>query len=135
MANKMKETVYGTPTKNILAIPDHYVAIAATHDTATVSVPGLATLVDGKYIVKAGTFYPNATAPIGVVLNDYDVTDGACAMAVVVHGFVKVKALPVAPTDAQIAAMPQITFIQPLDENGKMSATNFGAALQAVIKA
>ena len=45
----------------------------------------IGSLVDGKYIVKAGTLYPNATAPIGVVLNDYDVTDGACAMAVVVH--------------------------------------------------
>lgn len=101
---KMKQIEYAAPAKQILAIPDHYVALGFTHAKATAGTPGNAVLVDGRYIVKAGTIYPanNATA-IGIVLNDYDVTDGDQAMAVVVHGFIKTAALPAAPS-ADVAA-------------------------------
>lgn len=108
---KMKQIEYGAPTNQILAIPDHYVALGFRHPKATAETPGLATLVDGRYIVKAGTIYPaNDETAIGVVLNDYDVTDGDAMMAVVIHGFIKTAALPAVPSADAIAAMKQITF-------------------------
>ena len=111
----MNTVEYGAPTKQILAIPDHYVAFGYTHEKATASAPGLAVLEDGRYIVKAGTIYPaNDATAIGVVLNDYDVTFGDQQMAVVIHGFVKVAALPVAPAANAAAAMKQISFINPV---------------------
>lgn len=111
MAMKMKEIEYGAPAKQILAIPDHYVALGFKHAKAASGSEGLATLVDGRYVVKAGTIYPaNDATAIGVVLNDYDVTDGDAMMAVVIHGFIKVAALPVVPAAAAISAMKQITF-------------------------
>lgn len=111
MAMKMKQTEYGAPTKQILAIPDHYVALGFKHAKADANTPGLATLVDGRYVVKAGTIYPaNDATAIGVVLNDYDVTDGDAMMAVVIHGFIKVAALPAIPSANAISALKQITF-------------------------
>ena len=111
MAMKMKEIEYGSPAKQILAIPNHYVALGFRHAKADVNTPGLATLVDGRYVVKAGTIYPaNNSSAIGVVLNDYDVTDGDAMMAVVIHGFIKTAALPAVPSADAIAAMKQITF-------------------------
>jgi len=111
MAMKMKQTEYGAPAKQILAIPDHYVALGFKHEKADAANPGIAVLEDGRYIVKAGTFYPanNATA-IGVVLNDYDVTDGDAMMAVVIHGFIKKEALPAEP-DAAVD-IPMIKFVE-----------------------
>lgn len=111
MAMKMKEIEYGAPAKQILAIPDHYVALGFKHAKAASGSEGLATLVDGRYVVKAGTIYPaNDATAIGVVLNDYDVTDGDAMMAIVIHGFIKVAALPVVPAAAAVSAMKQITF-------------------------
>lgn len=113
MAMKVKEIEYGAPAKQILAIPDHYVALGFKHERATADTPGLATLVDGRYVVKAGTFYPaNDATAIGVVLNDYDVTDGDAMMAVVMHGFIKLAALPEAP-DAAVE-IPMIKFVEPV---------------------
>jgi len=101
---KVKELEYGAPANQILAIPDHYVAIAQKHDKATVGTPGLAVLVDGRYVVKAGTIWPaNDGTAQGVVLNDYDVNDGDAMMAIVMHGFIKTAALPAAPS-ADVAA-------------------------------
>ena len=111
MAMKVKEIVYGAPAKQILAIPDHYVALGFKHAKADAGTPGLATLVDGRYVVKAGTIYPaNDATAIGVVLNDYDVTDGDAMMAIVIHGFIKVAALPAIPSANAIGALKQITF-------------------------
>ena len=111
MAMKMKVTEYGAPAKQILAIPDHYVALGFKHNRATNGDEGLAVLEGGRYIVKAGTIYPsNDAAAIGVVLNDYDVTDGDQMMAVVMHGFIKKEALPVAP-DAAVD-IPMIKFVE-----------------------
>lgn len=108
---KMKSTEYGAPAKQILAIPDHYVALGFKHSRAIQGSTGLATLVDGRYVVKAGTVYPaNDATAIGLILNDYDVTDGDAMMAVVIHGFIKVAALPAVPSADAIAAMKQITF-------------------------
>lgn len=112
MAMKVKAIEYGAPAPQILATPDHYVALGFRHEKATSGTPGLATLVEGRYIVKAGTIYPsNDSAAIGIVLNDYDVTDGDAMMAVIVHGFVKTAALPVVPIANALAAMKQISFV------------------------
>lgn len=115
MPMKMKEINYAAPGKQILAIPDHYVALAHLHEKATSGDPGISVLENGRYIVKAGTIYPanDATAQ-GVVLNDYDVTDGDANIAVVIHGFIKQAALPVAPDAAAVTALKQITFVAPV---------------------
>jgi hypothetical protein len=108
---KMRVVEYMPPQKQILAIPDHYVALGFRHEKATALVPGLAVLEGGRYIVKAGTVYPaNDSTAIGIVLNDYDVTDTDWMMAVVLHGFVKVASLPQVPSDAAITALKMITF-------------------------
>lgn len=122
MSMKMKQIEYGAPTKQILAIPDHYVALGFKHPRAIQGSTGLATLVEGRYIVKAGTFYPaNNDTAIGVILNDYDVTDGDQMMAVVMHGFIKQEALPEAPAastgEAPLvkgteAVLPMIKFVK-----------------------
>ncbi len=110
MAMKMKEILYSPPTKQILSIPDHYVALGFKQEQAT-SAGGIVVSEGGRFIVKAGTIYPsNTSAAIGVVLNDYDVTDGDKQMAVVIHGFIKVAALPEIPSADAIAALKQITF-------------------------
>lgn len=114
MSMKIKEIEY-ISSKHILAIPDHYVALGFRHEKANSSTPGLAVLEEGHYIVKAGTIYPaNDATAVGVVLNDYDVTDGDKMMAVVVHGFIKQAALPVAPTTEAETALKQIKFVKAL---------------------
>lgn len=121
MAMKMKAIEYGAPTPQILAIPDHYVALGFKHAKADAVTPGLATLVDGRYVVKAGTVYPaNDATAVGIVLNDYDVTDGDAMLAVVMHGFVKEAALPAVPSQEAKNAMKDIKFI------GTVSAIPFG---------
>lgn len=121
---KMKQVVYGAPAKQILAIPDHYVALGYKHDMATAGTPGLAVLEEGRYIVKAGTIYPaNDATAIGVILNDYDVTDSDAMMAVVIHGFIKTAALPVLPTANAIAAMKHIAFNPLIDMGVAITAT------------
>lgn len=111
MGMRMKVTSYNAPTPQILATPDHYVAIGFKHPRATATEIGNAILEEGRYIVKAGTIYPaNDATAIGVVLNDYDVTDGDAQLAVVVHGFIKTAALPVEPDALAIGALKQINF-------------------------
>ena len=111
MASNVKETTYGAPTKQILAVPDHYVAIGMKQSQVN-TAGGIVKSENGKFIVKAGTIYPaNDETAIGVVLNDYDVTNYDAQMAVVVHGFIKTAALPIAPDEDAIEALKQITFI------------------------
>ncbi len=106
MAIKMKQVEYAS-AKNILATPDHYVAIARKLEKDS----ALAVTEEGRKIVKAGTLYPaNDATAIGVVLNDYDVTDGDQQAAIVIHGFVLKAKLPAAPNAA--VELPQITFIE-----------------------
>ena len=102
---------YGS-SKGILVFPDHYVAVGVKHAKADAGTPGLAILVDGHYIVKAGTIYPaNDATAIGVVLNDVDVTYGDKQMAIVIHGFVAKAKLPVALASTAEAAMNKISFL------------------------
>lgn len=105
MSVKYVTNDYDTP-KNILARPDGYVAYEYKHAQATTSVPGNAVLVDDRYIVKAGTIYPaNDATAIGVVLNDYDVTDGDKVMAVAVSGDFVTAKLPAVPAAAAKAVL------------------------------
>lgn len=108
MSMKMKTVGYESP-KNILATPDHYVAIARKLEKDS----ALAVTVEGRKVVKAGTLYPaNDATAIGVILNDYDVTDGDAMAAVVIHGFILQAKLPAAP--ASTVNIPQITFVKPV---------------------
>lgn len=94
--------------KGILVFPDHYVCVAHTfaqNDAAAT------TMADGRKIIKAGTIYPsNDSNAIGVVWADYDVTNGDITGSLIVHGFVKTKALPVVPSANAIAALNMIKF-------------------------
>ena len=106
---KVKETTYAAPAKQILAIADHYLAAGITlpKDSA------LAVTVSGRKIVKAGTIYPaNDKTAEGLVLNDYDVTDGDQAAALVYHAVIKTAAIPVAPVTAAMIALPMIKFTE-----------------------
>lgn len=97
-----------TTSKQILAIPDHYVAIAQ-------SIPQdseLAVTEDGRKIVKAGTIFPaNDATAIGVIMNDYDITYGDAVVAVIIHGFIRTEKLPQVPADTAKTALKQISFL------------------------
>lgn len=104
---EFKHTDY-TTAKGVLVFPDHYVSVAHTFkkdDAAAVTQ-------DGRKIVKAGTLYPsNDVSAIGIVWADYDVTDGDRTGALIIHGFVKTKALPVIPSSAAKGALKMIQFL------------------------
>ena len=107
MAVEYKTQSY-TTGKQILVFPDHYVSVAHTfakNDAA-------AATVDGRKVIKAGTIYPanDATAK-GVVWADYDVTDGDVTGALIIHGFIKTAALPVAPSANAKTALPMVAFM------------------------
>ena len=104
----VKETVYGEPTKNILATPDHYVAIAMRVNQQL----GVSTYENDKYIIKSGALYPaNDATAIGVVLGDYDVTDTERNASVIIHGFIQTSKLPEEPSEEAKQALKQISFL------------------------
>ena len=97
-----------TTGKQILVFPDHYVCVAHTFTKDDAA----ATAVDGRKIIKAGTVYPtNDASAKGIVFNDIDVTNGDVTGALLIHGFVKTAALPVAPAAAAKTALKQIEFL------------------------
>lgn len=99
-------------SKTILAIPDHYVCIGRKQAQASVA-SGIVTQENGRFVVKAGTPYPanNATA-IGLVFQDYDVTDGDVNMAILIHGFVLEEKLPVDLAEEAVTALKQISVLK-----------------------
>lgn len=102
-----KERDYNTQ-KQILMFPDHYAAF--TYKLSQNSALATET-AEGRKIVKAGTIFPaNDDTAVGIVLNDYDVTDGDQQAAILSHGFVKTAALPEAPVPAAEAALSMIQF-------------------------
>ena len=108
MAVEYRTQDYST-AKQILAFPDHYVAVAHTffqNDAAAVTTP------EGRKIIKAGTIYPSNDAnAIGIVFNEMDVTFGDRTGALLIHGFVKTAALPQLPTTNAKSALKQIQFM------------------------
>lgn len=108
MTMKYKTIAYDS-AKNILAMPDHYVSIArkATQADSMVSKEG------DRFIIKAGTIYPsNDNKAIGVVLQDYDVTESDASMAIVLHGFIRADRLPENPSDAALKNLRMIYFLK-----------------------
>lgn len=118
---KFVTTNYTTP-KEILKFPDHHVSV-----TVTVDDTGVVANSEGKKIVPGGTIVgggfladrtvkavPSSdTVPAeGVLRYDVDVTYGPVPGAAVIHGFVDLNKIPTAPTDAQKAALTQITFLK-----------------------
>lgn len=102
--------------KYILAIPDHYVAIARTAKKAT-AAGGMVVSKNGRFIIKAGTVYPaNDETAIGLVMQDYDVTDSDASMAIIIHGFVRADRLPAALSETAKPVLPQITVIAAITE-------------------
>lgn len=94
--------------KQILAFPEPYVCMAHTFEQNDAR----AVDVNGRKIIKAGTIYPsNDAKAVGVVFNDYDVTDGDEAGAILIFGFVKNSALPAEPTAEAKTAMNMIKFM------------------------
>ena len=92
--------------KQILQFPEDYKAFAQTFP----SNDSTAVTVDGRKIIRAGTVWPkNDATARGIVLNDYDVTDGPVAGAVVYAGAINKAKLPVAVAAAALPVMPRIT--------------------------
>lgn len=108
MAMKYAEkNVKGVTSEQVLMFPDHYVAFS--HKLSKNSA--LAVTEGNRKIVKAGTIFPaNDDTAVGVVLNDYDVTDGDASAAIAIHGFFGTRKLPVAPTAEAERALKMIQF-------------------------
>lgn len=109
---------YGSE-KHILAIPNHYVTIARTAAKAT-AAGGMVVSENGRFIIKAGTVYPaNDETAIGLVMQDYDVTDSDASMAIIIHGFVRADRLPAALSATAKPVLPQITVIAAITDSEK----------------
>lgn len=101
------QNLAGVTSKQALMFPDHYVAF--TYKLSKGS--SLAVTEGNKKIVKSGTLFPaNDDTAVGVVLNDYDVTNGDQMAAIVVHGFFSVHKMPEAPTPEAQASLTMINF-------------------------
>lgn len=106
MSMRFSQTEYGSE-KQILMFPNPYVAAPQKFSQDS----SLAVNVNGRKIIKAGTIYPsNDASALGIVFNDLDVTEGDQNGAILVFGFVKTNALPVAPTAAAKSALNMIKF-------------------------
>lgn len=111
MTMKYKTIAYDS-AKHILAMPDHYVPIARKAAKATVA-DGMVVKEGDRFIIKAGTIYPsNDDNAIGVVLQDYDVTESDASMAIVLHGFIRADRLPIPPSDAALKKLRMIYFLK-----------------------
>lgn len=101
MSMRMVHKTYGTQ-KNILAIAQDWDAI----ERVIPQNDALAVVEDGRKIVKIGTPYPSNDANcIGLVFNDYDVTDGDVTASILIRGFVEERKLPVGLASAARAAL------------------------------
>lgn len=111
MTMKYKTIAYDS-AKHILAMPDHYVSIARKAVKAT-AVGDMVVKEGDRFIIKAGTIYPsNDDKAIGVVLQDYDVTESDASMAIVLHGFIRADRLPVEPSDEALKNLRMIYFLK-----------------------
>lgn len=111
MTMKYKTIAYDS-AKHILAMPDHYVSIARQAAKAK-EAGGMVSKEGDRFIIKAGTIYPsNDNEAIGVVLQDYDVTESDASMAIVLHGFIRVDRLPDSPSDAALKNLRMIYFLK-----------------------
>lgn len=108
MTMKYKTIAYDS-AKHILAMPDHYVSIARKATKAD----GMVVKEGDRFIIKAGTIYPsNDNKAIGVVLQNYDVTESDASMAIVLHGFIRADRLPTPPSAAALKNLRMIYFLK-----------------------
>lgn len=108
MTMKYKTIAYDS-AKHILAMPDHYVSIART----ATKTDGIVVKEGDRFIIKAGTIYPsNDKEAIGVVLQDYDVTESDASMAIVLHGFIRADRLPDTPSSEALKNLRMIYFLK-----------------------
>lgn len=90
---------------------------AMTEGLATVSYnveqqSSLSTLENGRYIIKAGTPVPsNDENCVGLVFENWDVTDEGGPIPVAIGGYVKEPALPVEIAAAAKSALKNVVFI------------------------
>lgn len=111
MTMKYKTIAYNS-AKHILAMPDHYVSIARKAPKAE-EAKGMVVKEGDRFIIKAGTIYPSDDSnAIGVVLQDYDVTESDVSMAIVLHGFIRVDRLPNSPSDEALKNLRMIYFLK-----------------------
>lgn len=107
MSISVHKQEFGT-FKEILAFPDHYVAMPYTFKTDST----LAVTEGDKKIIKAGTVFPSNDAnAVGIVFRDVDVTNDDANGAIIIHGFIKTAALPTTPADEAKSAMKNIQFL------------------------
>lgn len=107
MSQLFKQTDYAGQ-KNILAYPDGYECIEVKLEKAT----SLAVADGDRKVVKAGAIYPaNDATAYGIILNDYDVTDGDVMGALLIAGAVNLAALPAEPAEAALPKLKRISFI------------------------
>lgn len=108
MTMKYKTIAYDS-AEHILAMPDHYVSIARKATKAD----GMVVKEGDRFIIKAGTIYPsNDNKAIGVVLQNYDVTESDASMAIVLHGFIRVDRLPTTPSAEALKNLRMIYFLK-----------------------
>lgn len=101
--------------QDVLWTPDHYVAVPVLIPKAD----SLAEDVDGKKILRGGTIYPaNDGTAVGVVLQDYDVTNGDANVAIVIHGIIDSNKMKTKPKQAAVQALSMIKFM-PLKYTGE----------------
>lgn len=111
MTMKYKTIAYDS-AEHILAMPDHYVSIARKATKAT-KADGIVVKEGDRFIIKAGTIYPsNNDKAIGVVLQNYDVTESDASMAIVLHGFIRADRLPISPTNEALKNLRMIYFLK-----------------------
>ena len=111
MTMKYKTIAYNS-AKHILAMPDHYVSIARMAKKAE-AIGDMVVKEGDRFIIKAGTIYPsNDDKAIGVVLQDYDVTESDASMAIVLHGFIRADCLPSGPTKEALKSLRMIYFLK-----------------------
>ncbi|MBH0330121.1 prophage protein [Brevibacillus brevis] len=114
-----------TNKKEILKFPDHYVNVAVTLDATGITanaegrkiVPagtilGGGVLADPSKLAKKATTGTGTTDAEGVLFSDTDVTYGPAPAAMLIHGFIDLNKIPVAPKPEEVAALKQITFLK-----------------------
>lgn len=110
MSMKMKKTVFAAKKEFVITV-DHVVSLGQRAERATSSNPGQTVLVDDRRILRAGTIWKQNGVAVGLVADNYDLTDGDAMVAVIVHGFVASDKLPVEPTAEERSQMSHILFV------------------------
>lgn len=111
MGHNFEESLHNGRNE-VLLYGDHHVKQGIFLPQASAAEPGLAVLVKGRYIVKAGTIYPsNDEYAKGVIANDVDLTDSDRNASLIIHGVIHLARLPEAPEAGAIDALKLIQFV------------------------